>query len=191
MQHRPRMAYTVDPETGALGRLIVDLPRLFAVGKKPKIVAKDAESGKLVFSGPADEGLIKLLMNRFDSQFPYSEQAIATFRELIRHAHLPPAPYSTKWKKFLRDSSKTGAEQLGSATLGSASPASSPAGGRVRYYRDPEALLDRVRLLAGEIDAGNDAPEIKEELANGADALLQEGIITQAQYRALVRKYVA
>ena len=117
--------------------------------------------GKKVYDKKADFDTIDLLTKRFNSKKKYSDLSRMIFNELNTLSEIPIHRTSNKYKR------------LGSGVV---------------YYNNPEDLLDRIELLGGSIQAGNDG--VKKEFTQIAHTLNKIGVIDNNQLNDLLREYV-
>ncbi len=60
----------------------------------------------------------------------------------------------------------------------------------VRIIQDPNELIERMGVLIGEIEAGNDSDIVKNELSDIADILHNKNIISSEQHEQIFEKYI-
>ena len=56
----------------------------------------------------------------------------------------------------------------------------------VRVYSDPDEAANRLHVLLGEISAGNNNPQLKNEISQLSDYLLKDGHISPADHKKLL-----
>ena len=119
--------------------------------------------GKIVYQADADKSLVDLLTKRFNPRSSYSPNAVKIFNDLNLFANLPRHPSSGKSKL------------LGSGVV---------------FYKGPNELVERMRILVGSMVAGNNAPAIKNELAMINDEFLKIGAIDKQIHEKFYSKYI-
>lgn len=152
---------------GEFGDLIIDLPELHL---KHRIKAING-SGITVMDMKADNDLIDLLTKkRYNPKKVYSEKSVNQFKELVKQSGLPIQQSSGKYSLINPKSVNT--EQI------------------IKIFKDPNDLIDRMAILVGEIDAGNNSYLIHNELMNIIDVLFQKGIIDKKMHKSIYKKYL-
>ena len=63
-------------------------------------------------------------------------------------------------------------------------------GSSVTYYKDPQNLVERMNILIGSIQAGNNSPVIKNDLSQINDELLRINAIDQSLHERFYQKYL-
>eukprot|EP00732_Lithocolla_globosa_P000004 Lithocolla_globosa_v1_NODE_1_length_16663_cov_42.954359.p4 type:complete len:408 gc:universal NODE_1_length_16663_cov_42.954359:4395-5618(+) len=58
------------------------------------------------------------------------------------------------------------------------------------FYTTPSKLKERLEILVGSVNAGNDSNLVKQEISKVIDALLELGTINQQQHKAILNQYV-
>ena len=119
--------------------------------------------GKLIYRADADKSLVDLLTKRFNPRSSYSLNAVKIFNDLNLLANLPRHPSSGKSKL------------LGSGVV---------------FYKDPNELAERMKILVGAMAAGNNSPVIKNDLSMINDELLKIGAITPTTHEKFYKKYI-
>ena len=112
--------------------------------------------GKKVYHKKADFDTIDLITKRYNSKKKYSDISKMIFNELNQISEIPIHRTSNKFKKM---------------------------GPGVIYFNDPKDLMDRLELLGGAINAGNDG--VKEEFSRIAHTLNKLGVISNKQLNDL------
>ena len=120
--------------------------------------------GKIIYQADADKSLIDLLTKRYNPKKKYSHNAVKIFNDLNMLGNLPPHKSSGK------------SRLVGSGMF---------------YYNNPTTLLDRVEVLIGTMDAGNNNPALKNDLSQIIDELLRIGEINKATHERFYKKYLA
>jgi len=111
------------------GDLAID-PTALAVGQM-----KAFKDGHLVFEAPSDETLHDLLTKRFTKMKHYTPHAVKTFTGLVKLAGLPVHGRKSNKHKLICGAG--------------------PSPQQVLYYNDPNALIERLKLLIASQHAGN------------------------------------
>ena len=119
--------------------------------------------GKLIYRADADKSLVDLLTKRFNPRSSYSLNAVKIFNDLNLLANLPRHPSSGKSKL------------LGSGVV---------------FYKDPNELAERMKILVGAMAAGNNSPVIKNDLSMINDEFLKIGAIDQTIHEKFYKKYI-
>ena len=119
--------------------------------------------GKLLYSADADRSLINLLTKRFNPKTKYSINAVKIFNDLNTLSNMPKHRSSGKSRMV---------------------------GSSVTYYNDPQNLMERMNILIGSIQAGNNSPLIKNDLSQINDELLRINAIDQSLHERFYQKYL-
>jgi hypothetical protein len=164
--------FTKVSKDGEFGALRFDMDKFF----KMQLHAK--KYGKVVAKGPLSHDLFLLLTQRFKPKHDYSEESLEAFKKLVDLAELPKLKAQCGKGKVLK-----GLIQPKKKTL--ASPASKSKTKFV-YYDKPEELLERLQILMGSIDSGNNSSELREEASQLLDVLKSKEVISKIQYESLL-----
>ena len=124
-----------------------------------KVIAH--KNGQKVYDKQADFDTLDLLTKRFNSKKKHRHLSKIIFNELNQMSEIPIHRTSNKFKKM---------------------------GPGVIYYNNPNDLLDRMELLGGSIQAGNDG--VKKEFTQIAHTLNKIGVINNNQLNDLLREYL-
>ena len=127
-------------------------------GQLKLIAHKD---GKKVYDKQVDFDTLDLLTKRFNSKKKYSPLSKMVFDDLNRISDIPIHRTSNKYKKI---------------------------GSGVVYYNNPADLLDRLELLGGSIQVGNNG--VKNEFSQIAHTLNHLGVLNNTQLNSLLKEYV-
>lgn len=119
------------------------------------------KDGQKVYDKKVDFDTLDLLTRRFNSKKKYSQLPKMVFDDLNKLNELPTHKTSQKFKKT---------------------------GSGVVYYNEPKDLMDRLELLGGSIQAGNDG--VKQEFLQMAHTLNKIGVIDNDQGNDLIKEYV-
>ena len=130
------------------------------LGRLKLIAYKD---GQKVYDKSVDFDTVDLLTKRFNSKKNYSNLSKTVFDELNDLSQIPIHRTSKKY-----------------SALGSG----------VKYYNNPRDLLDRLELLGGEIDAGNNATKVKNEFSEIAHTLNKLNIFSNTDLENLIKEYI-
>jgi len=156
-------------KTGKFGRLKIDmdhLPRLH-------LIAKDGK--EVVAEGGIHHHLYELLTKRYDNRKKYSPESIEQFKRLAKLAQIPMehmGKYDKKGK-ILRG------ESLGEGIKS-----------KLVLYNGPEDLLKLYDRLIGSWEAGSRSQELKQELTEVLDKLVQSNIISDTTYQNVVHTLI-
>src|SRR5579885_2842175 len=153
--------FKMTPE-GRFGDLTIDLDALSRMSLK----AYDAK-GKLVLNKKVDPTLIDLITKRYNPKTKYTPTTVAAFRELVDKSNLPVRGQYTGKVKLLYQN-------------GVCLPADIT----------KDKAIDRLQLLAASLEAGNNAPQIRNEIADIITYLHKEGAITKKESERLFSDYV-
>ena len=124
-----------------------------------KLIAYKA--GQKVYDKSVDFDTIDLLTKRFNSKKKYSTLSRTVFDRLDELSEIPIHKSSKKYSKL---------------------------GSGIKYYNNPLDLLDRLELLRGEINAGNNA--VKNEFSEIAHTLRKLNIFTNNDLENLLKEYI-
>ena len=119
--------------------------------------------GKLVYEANADKSLINLLTKRYNPKTKYSLNAVKMFNDLNTLSNMPK--HRSSGKSWMVGSSVT-------------------------YYNDPQNLVERMNILIGSIQVGNNSPVIKNDLSQINDKLLRINVIDQSLHQRFYQKYL-
>ena len=119
--------------------------------------------GKLLYEANADKSLINLLTKRYNPKTKYSLNAVKFFNDLNTLSNIPKHRSSGKSRMV---------------------------GSSVTYYNDPQNLVERMNILIGSIQAGNNSPVIKNDLSRINDELLRINAIDQSLHQRFYQKYL-
>ena len=120
--------------------------------------------GKLLYSADADKSLINLLTKRFNPKTKYSMNAVRIFNDLNTLSNMPKHRSSGKSRMV---------------------------GSSVTYYNNANDLVDRMKILIGSIVAGNNSPQIKNDLSQINDELLRINAIDRSFHEKFYQKYLS
>ena len=119
--------------------------------------------GKLLYEANADKSLINLLTKRYNPKTKYSLNAVNIFNDLNTLSNMPKHRSSGKSRMV---------------------------GSSVNYYNDPQNLMERMNILIGSMQAGNNSPVIKNDLSQINDELLRINAIDQSLHERFYQKYL-
>ena len=63
-------------------------------------------------------------------------------------------------------------------------------GSGVKFFSDPNDLMTRMELLVGEMNAGNDSTDVRDEFVEIVHMLHKLGLIDVGQLNSLLEEYV-
>ena len=126
-----------------------------------KLVAH--KNGSNVYDKVVDFDTIDLFTKRFNSRKNYSNLSKKVFEELNSLSEIPIHKTSKKYQKI---------------------------GSGVKFFSDPNDLLTRMELLVGEMNAGNDSNDVRNEFIEIAHVLHKLGLIDASQLNSLLKEYV-
>lgn len=136
-----------------------------------RLLVRDNQ-GKVVMDIKPDLTFWKLLQERFNPKFAYTQKAIEQFRKLIRGSGAPISKNSAKYKLVYP-------EQGGCL-------------GKPIYYNNPEVLVERLNVLIGSILAGNrNNPNLINEASAILDELLKLKLISEKTAKSIFKKYLS
>lgn len=155
---------------GTFGKLKIDMEKF----RRMELHVKKGR--KLVARGKLSHDLMELLTKRYNPRINYSEESIAAFRKLVELSGLP-VPGGGKGK-ILR-----GLIKAKPAAAAASKPKTQT---KYVYFSSPDELVERLHVLVGSIDAGNQSPEVKQEASQLLDRLKNEKVISETQYVTLL-----
>ena len=126
-----------------------------------KLVAH--KNGSKVYDKVVDFDTIDLLTKRFNSRKNYSDLSKKVFEKLNSLSEIPIHKTSKKYQKI---------------------------GSGVKFFSDSNDLLTRMELLDGEMDAGNNSTDVRDEFIEIVHVLHKLGLIDVGQLNSLLKKYV-
>ena len=126
-----------------------------------KLVAH--KNGSKVYDKVVDFDTIDLLTKRFNSRKDYSNLSKKVFEELNSLSEIPIHKTSKKYQKI---------------------------GSGVKFFSDSNDLLTRMELLVGEMSAGNDSTDVRDEFIEIVHVIHKLGLINVGQLNSLLKKYV-
>ena len=119
--------------------------------------------GKLLYSADADKSLINLITKTFNPKTKYSLNAVKIFNDLNTLSNMPKHRSSGKSRMV---------------------------GSSVTYYNDPQNLVERMNILIGSIQAGNNSAVVKNDLSQINDELLRINAIDRSLHERFYQKYL-
>ena len=119
--------------------------------------------GKLLYSADADKSHINLITKRFNPKTKYSLNELKIFNDLNRLSNMPKHRSSGKSRMV---------------------------GSSVTYYNDPQNLVERMNILIGSIQAGNNSVVVKNDLSQINDELLRINAIDRSLHERFYQKYL-
>lgn len=167
--------FTKVSKEGWFGQLWFDMDKFY----KMKLHAK--KHGRVVAKGPLSHDLFLLLTQRFKPKHDYSEDSLEAFKKLVDLAELPKLTAKCGKGKVLKGliAPKKKKELQTQPPVRSTKT-------KFVYYDKPEELLERLNIIMGSIDAGNNSNELKEEASQLLDVLKSKEAISKIQYESLM-----
>ena len=132
------------------------------------------KEGKKVLSRKVDFDLLELLTKRFNTKKDYSQKALDTFSKLIE---LSGVPINARSLKF-QITKGTGVKKPKHKAV------------EIKYYSSPDELVERLRMIIGHKKGGGSSLELDNEMVEILNKLLQDGVITNAQYKNIYNNYI-
>ena len=126
-----------------------------------KLVAH--KNGSKVYDKVVDFDTIDLLTKRFNSRKNYSDLSKKVFEKLNSLSEIPIHKTSKKYQKI---------------------------GSGVKFFSDSNDLLTRMELLVGEMDAGNNSTDVRDEFIEIIHVIHKLGLIDVGQLNSLLKDYV-
>ena len=126
-----------------------------------KLVAH--KNGSKIYDKVVDFDTIDLLTKRFNSRKNYSNLSKRVFEDLNSLSEIPIHKTSKKYKKI---------------------------GSGVKFFNDSNDLMTRMELLVGEMNAGNDSTDVRDEFFEIIHVLHKLGLIDVGQLNSLMKEYV-
>ena len=126
-----------------------------------KLVAH--KNGSKVYDKVVDFDTMDLLTKRFNSRKNYSNLSKRVFEDLNSLSEIPIHKTSKKYQKI---------------------------GSGVKFFSDSNDLLTRMELLVGEMNAGNDSTDVRDEFFEIIHVLHKLGLIDVGQLNSLLEDYV-
>ena len=122
-----------------------------------KLVAH--KNGSKVYDKVVDFDTIDLLTKRFNSRKNYSDLSKRVFEDLNSLSEIPIHKTSKKYQKI---------------------------GSGVKFFSDSNDLMTRLELLVGEMNAGNDSTDVRDEFVEIVHMLHKLGLIDVGQLNSLL-----
>ena len=165
INQKTRNAYKLDLNTGAFGKLNINVPMLMAM-----LTLQVHHGRKKIIDQRVDPDLIYLLTKRYNPKKHYSPQSIETFTKLVEKSGLKPAVHTGKLKLL----------QGGGAVSGCSK----------QYFSSIDELVNRLSLLLASVEAGNTSIDVKNEISEILDILLRNKCLNKQQHYQLYKTYV-
>ena len=127
-----------------------------------KMVVEAHKGEQIIYQNNGDKSLIDLLTKRFNPKKRYSSRAIQILNDLSMLSGIPKHKSSGK---------------------------SNLTGGAI-YYTTPDGLMKRLTLFTGTRRAGNNNIQLRNEVWEIIEKLLQLGVIDKSQYDAYVKRHL-
>ena len=117
--------------------------------------------------------MIELLTKRYNNRKKYDPDALELFSKLLAHADLPIQSVNAgKFKKFVNK------KQDGGCACEN--------GSGIMVYSNPDEVATRLHVLMGERAAGNDSPNIQNEISQLVDWLKKNDHISDGDHKSLM-----
>ena len=121
------------------------------------------KNGSMVYDKIVDFDTIDLLTKRFNSRKNYSNLSKKVFEYLNSLSEIPIPKTSKKYQKI---------------------------GSGVKFFSDSNDLLTRMESLVGEMNAGNNSTDVRDEFVEIIHVLHKLGLIDVGQLNSLLEEYV-
>lgn len=159
--------YTAN-HNGKFGDLMIDMPTLHLNHRIKAINGR----GITIMDKKTDGDLVDLLTKtRFNPKKVYSEKSVNQFKELVKQSGLPVQQSSGKYS--LLNPKIVNKEQI------------------IKIFKNSNDLIERMGVLVGEIEAGNNSQLVHNELMNIIDVLFQKGIIDKKMHKSIYKQYLS
>jgi len=163
---------------GEFGKVKIHMPNL------QKMMLTAHKHGKRICHQPCDYNLIELLTKRYDPKKKYSAHSVDLFNKLVKHSELPINPGNGKFKHLLdKTAGCLDCQSGGCASCGTQDCKQHGEG--VHVFGNEDEAAARLHVLLGEIGAGNNNPELKNEVTQICDWLLKSGNISKEDHKML------
>ena len=129
---------------------------------RDEYVVEVHKGGQILYEDKGDKSLVDLLTKRFNPKKRYTSKAIRIFNDLNMLSNMPKHKSSGK------------SNLIGASVI----------------YSTSEDLMKRLTLITGTRRAGNNNLSLRNEAWEILDHLLEQCVITKAQYDAYVKKYL-
>ena len=158
-------------QDGIFGSLKIDMNKFF----KMKLVAR--KNNRIVIKGDLSHDLFLLLTKRYNPKHQYSQTACDEFKKIVELADLPSALAKCGKGMILKNIVK-----------GKAAPPPTTIETKFVYYDTLEELLERLHVIIGSIEAGNNNSELKEEGRQLLERLKSKKAISNVQFESLLQR---
>jgi hypothetical protein len=181
--------YKID-KNGNMGRIQIDKPLL------NRLILKVHKDGHQIANQPIPYDLVELLTKRYSHRKQYCPESISLFQKLIRHSEIPMSSVSSsKFKNIIKNMYQT--EMMSDDEM---TPDIEPkeesqddlrdnknCGCTIKVFSSPEEVFTRLNILLGQAEAGNNAPEIINEIGQLLEYLHKHEHITDDGYSELTK----
>lgn len=172
----------INPERLSYG--VLNVHKIKGAGRKQsKITIKFGlpvnVSDRPILTDNVDQDFIDLIKKRYNKKKAYSPRSIEIFKRVASLGGLNTIDDNSKGQK--KSIISPGGYHGVSDEL---------SGKIVKIITDPNELIERLALLSGTIESGNESPTIKSELGEIADILLGKKMITNDAHRKIYDKYI-
>jgi len=155
---------------GKLGSLTIDMKAF------KNMILKAKKNGKIVAQGPISSDLYDLLTKQFSSKRQYDPQAVEAFKQLIKISNLP----------IMNGDGKSKIVQGRIKPVKATTPKKESKKVSYIYYESADELLERLKIVLGQIDSGNQATQLVEEASQISGILKNKKVLSQVQYNSLM-----
>ena len=108
-----------------------------------------------------------MINKRYNSKKSYSKQSTDLFNEITKLSGLPLHKTSSKFKKIINCSCDNQA---------------------IEYYNNPNELLNKLEIIIGSLESGNNSPMLLNKGIKIIDELLQKDNLNLEQHKRLHEK---
>ena len=154
---------------GNFGVLHIDIPKL----KTLRLVVK--KRNKKIMDRAIDNDLFELLTKRHNPKRKYNENSIQLFNKLVQMGEIPITQTGSGKKNLTGGSCDCEIESKSNNRS-------------IQYYKNYDQLIQRLTILLGGIQSGNNDKAIKNEAMEILDVLKDNNIITPSEFSSLVNK---
>jgi hypothetical protein len=151
---------------GGFGKLSIDLDDLF---NHLTLTAK--KGGKVVMNKKVDIDLVDLLSKRYNPRKKYSKSAISDFRKLVKLSELPVHRGTGKFKFLQQKHVRPDLFSKKNVTQGGVIP-----------ILNGDQVINDLFVKVGNLLAGNNNPQTRNECMILLDSALNMGVITPSQH---------
>ena len=154
-------------QNGQFGKLKFDM------NKFAKMQLHVKKGRKLIAKGPMSYDLMMLLTKRYNPRYNYSQESLDVFKKLVSLAEFNTMSGNGMKKKIARGESKGTKKNKKMKT-------------KMIYVDNLDELVERMYVLFGSVESGNNNPEVLEELMSLMAMLKSKGVLSVGQYTELM-----